>query len=113
MQNEHKPRQRAATGRSAHGAMPADAASVQATPTVFEDALARLDEIVTALEGGQLRLDESLTLFETGVHLAQECQRMLDDADLRVERLRLADGADALRGEAGAYIVETLAVAED
>ena len=54
----------------------------------FEQALGELEAIVTALEDGRLPLDEALALFERGVRLAQQSQRHLDRAELRVERLR-------------------------
>jgi exodeoxyribonuclease VII small subunit len=63
------------------------------TPPVFEDALARLDEIVAQLEGGRLPLDQALSLYEEGVRLYHLCEAQLDAATLRLERLRLADDA--------------------
>lgn len=57
----------------------------------FEDALARLDEIVGQLEEGELALETSLKLFEEGQLLARRCTELLDQAELRVEALT-ADG---------------------
>lgn len=57
---------------------------VQAT---FEEAFARLEEIVRLLEGGVLTLDESLRLFEEGIQLSRVCQRRLDEAEGRIEKL--------------------------
>ncbi|HHY46458.1 MAG TPA: exodeoxyribonuclease VII small subunit [Firmicutes bacterium] len=59
----------------------------------FEEALSRLEEIVTALEGGELTLDESLALFEEGMRLLRVCTKRLDEAESRVSML--------LRGEDG------------
>jgi exodeoxyribonuclease VII small subunit len=53
----------------------------------FEDCLARLEQIVSALETGNLPLDESLKVFEEGVGLARHCQRYLDEAERRIEIL--------------------------
>jgi exodeoxyribonuclease VII small subunit len=53
----------------------------------FEDQLTRLEQIVTALEAGNLRLEESLTIFEEGVALARACARYLDEAERRIEVL--------------------------
>jgi exodeoxyribonuclease VII small subunit len=53
----------------------------------FEDQLARLEEIVSALEAGNLRLEESLAIFEEGVALARACSRYLDGAERRIEML--------------------------
>jgi exodeoxyribonuclease VII small subunit len=53
----------------------------------FEDCLARLEQIVGALETGNLPLEESLKVFEEGIALARHCSRYLDDAERRIEML--------------------------
>ncbi|MGB0909120.1 MAG: exodeoxyribonuclease VII small subunit [Nitrospirales bacterium] len=53
----------------------------------FEQALARLETIVTELEGGELPLDESLKIFEEGIKLSKTCLKVLDDAERKVEIL--------------------------
>ena len=53
----------------------------------FEQAIARLEEIVQALDGEELSLDESLALFEEGVKLAKECSKQLTKAQGRLETL--------------------------
>ena len=57
----------------------------------FEEALAKLEEIVTQLEAGHLNLEQSLALFEQGQALAKQCDQQLSEASLRVEQLT-ADG---------------------
>ena len=60
----------------------------------FETALARLEEIVRALDGGAAALDESLALFEEGVGLVKLCSAKLDAAEQKVKILvRSDDGA--------------------
>lgn len=67
-------------------------------PTHFEDAIARLGEIVESLEGGDLPLEQSLKLFEEGVRLARSAQTTLGNAERRVEELlSIADGEPVLR----------------
>jgi exodeoxyribonuclease VII small subunit len=56
------------------------------TPT-YESLYARMQAIVARLEAGQLPLAEALALYEEGVAVAAACQRLLDDADLRVQEL--------------------------
>ncbi len=51
----------------------------------FEDALARLETIVTELERGDLPLNDSLKMFEEGIKLSKTCLKMLDDAERKVE----------------------------
>lgn len=53
----------------------------------FEDALARLETIVSELEKGDLSLDQSLKIFEEGIKLSKTCLKMLDDAERKVEIL--------------------------
>lgn len=53
----------------------------------FEEALARLEAIVRALEGGDAPLDKSLELFEEGVSLVKLCNAKLDGARQRVTLL--------------------------
>ncbi len=53
----------------------------------FEAALARLEEIVRALDSGSAPLDESLALFEEGVSLVKLCSGKLDSAEQRVKIL--------------------------
>ena len=56
--------------------------------STYETLYAQLQNVVARLEAGDLPLDESLKLYEQGVRLAGECQRLLDDAELRVRNLR-------------------------
>ncbi len=59
----------------------------------FEIALARLQEIVAGLEGGNVPLDESLSMFEEGVKLVKFCNEKLDKAEQKVKIL-LRDGEE-------------------
>ena len=63
-----------------------------ATELTFEQALARLDETVRALEAGDLPLDEATRLYERGMKLAQTCNEMLASAELRITKIRTAYG---------------------
>ena len=49
----------------------------------FEAAMARLEEIVHALEAGNLSLDDSLRVFEEGTGLLRLCTRRLEEAERR------------------------------
>lgn len=67
----------------------------------FEAAMERLEEIVAALERGELKLAEALALYEEGVRLARAAERHLKGAEGRIEAL-LADGGVAeVEGEEG------------
>jgi exodeoxyribonuclease VII small subunit len=56
----------------------------------FEVAIARLEEIVRALESGSAPLDKSLALFEEGVALVKLCNSRLDSAEQKVKILTTA-----------------------
>ncbi|HOB22546.1 MAG: exodeoxyribonuclease VII small subunit [Firmicutes bacterium] len=53
----------------------------------FEEALARLEELVRSLEEGKLPLAESLAAFEEGVALLRRCTQELEEAEGKVEVL--------------------------
>ena len=63
-----------------------------AAELTFEQALAKLDETVRALEAGDLPLDEATRLYEQGMKLAQTCNEMLASAELRITKIRTAYG---------------------
>jgi len=53
----------------------------------FEEALAKLEQVVRQLESGELTLDESLKLFESGIVLARICSQKLDEAEGKIQLL--------------------------
>ncbi len=60
----------------------------------FEEAMARLEEIVRSLEGGTAGLDDSLGLFEEGIALVKLCNAKLEGAEQKVKLLSKGeDGA--------------------
>lgn len=58
----------------------------------FEEALRALEEVVTQLERGDVPLDDSITLYERGEKLRAACQKRLDAAQARIEKI--VTGAD-------------------
>jgi len=57
----------------------------------FEDSMDRLEAIVTQLEKGECGLDQSLKLFEEGAKLSLQCEKLLDQAEQRVDLLLAND----------------------
>ncbi len=53
----------------------------------YEEASAELEKIVRALEEGEQSLDEALALFERGQCLTKRCLELLDEAELKVNKL--------------------------
>ena len=63
----------------------------------FEINMQRLEQIVRALERGDVPLEESLRLFQEGTALVRDCGKLLDDAQLQVQKvLTAADGSPVL-----------------
>ena len=60
----------------------------------FEQAILELENIVTMLEKGDLPLEGTLKKFEQGMHLAQFCQKSLQDAQKKVEQLKHDNNLD-------------------
>jgi exodeoxyribonuclease VII small subunit len=58
----------------------------------YEEAYARLQETLVALESGDLPLENSLQMYELGTRLAAHCAQKLETAELRVRRWQ--DGQD-------------------
>jgi exodeoxyribonuclease VII small subunit len=53
----------------------------------FEQTLGNLEELVSAMEEGELSLEESLEAFEKGIKLTRECQTALKQAEQKVQIL--------------------------
>lgn len=65
--------------------------------TSFESNMQCLEQIVRALERGDVPLEESLKLFQEGTALVRDCGKLLDDAQLQVQKvLTAADGTPVL-----------------
>jgi exodeoxyribonuclease VII small subunit len=62
----------------------------------FEDAYAQLEDVLAALEAGDLTLDESLARYELGVALTEFCERKLEQAELRVRKWLPDNSTEAL-----------------
>jgi exodeoxyribonuclease VII small subunit len=65
-------------------------------PQTFEESVAQLEQIVAAIESGQIGLEESLAKYEQGMDLVKKCRTILDRAEKRIEQLtQTADGLSA------------------
>lgn len=53
----------------------------------YEEAMTKLEEIVTQLENGSLSLEDALKLFEEGTGLANACHKMLDEAEQKITQI--------------------------
>jgi exodeoxyribonuclease VII small subunit len=67
----------------------------QAARGQYGEVVARLQQIVESLEGGQLSLEESLERFAEGVRLVRQGEGILAEAEKRIEQLLSEDGRTA------------------
>lgn len=58
----------------------------------FEEAMARLEQIVRALEGGNVPLEDLIKLFDEGTGLVKTCTEKLEKAEKKVMLLKDCDG---------------------
>ena len=58
----------------------------------FESSLTELESIVKKLEDENINLEDSVKSFEEGVNLVKECQKQLQNAELKIKKL-LDDGS--------------------
>jgi exodeoxyribonuclease VII small subunit len=56
-------------------------------PQSFEESVAQLEQIVAAIESGQIGLEQSLAKYEQGMELVKRCRAILDQAEKRIEQL--------------------------
>jgi exodeoxyribonuclease VII small subunit len=66
----------------------------KAKPT-FEESMARLEEIVAALEKNEKPLDETITLFEEGLRLVKSCDEKLKGYEDEINSLVRKNGSDS------------------
>jgi exodeoxyribonuclease VII small subunit len=66
---------------------PADIAAMS-----FEDALSELEKIVAVLESGKAPLERSIEVYERGAALKAHCEKKLEAARLRVEKIVVGSG---------------------
>ena len=60
----------------------------------YEEAMTRLEKIVSMLENDTLSLDDALKLFEEGTGLARFCNKTLDEAELKITSLTTSEEAE-------------------
>ena len=77
---------------AARDKLPSMARKTQPIPKTFEAALAELEQILAAIEAGEVPLEESLVKYERGQFLIQHCRAVLGQAEQQIEQL--SKGAD-------------------
>ena len=72
----------------------------------FEESLARLEEIVKALESGEKSLDDSMKLYEEGVRLVRLCSSELDGVEAKIKILKETISGEIAESDMPAMNVE-------
>ena len=65
----------------------------------FEEAIAELERIVERLERGQVPLAESIAIYERGAALKKRCERLLREAEMRIEKIVLNERGEPVGSE--------------
>jgi len=60
----------------------------------FEEAFAQLEAAVAALQDGRMPLERALHYYEEGLKLAKHCHDLLQQAELRVQQLRVQESGE-------------------
>ncbi len=69
----------------------------ESKPLSFEESVTQLEQIVAAIESGQIGLEESLAKYEQGMELVKRCRGILERAEKRIEQLTITP--DGLKTE--------------
>ncbi len=73
--------------------MSEEAATNTISALSFEIALGQLEQIVRELEQGNVPLEKSIEMYERGAALRNHCDRLLKQAEEKVEKIQIgADG---------------------
>lgn len=65
----------------------------------FEASMQRLEQIVRAMERGDIALEESLKLFQEGTDLIRSCGKLLEEAQLQVNKIMTAPDGSPMEEE--------------
>jgi len=60
----------------------------------FEEALEKLESIVSAIEEGKVPLEESIAKYAEGIQLVKQCRAILDDAEKKIQLLAKGEGGE-------------------
>ena len=61
----------------------------------FEQAMARLEQIVASIEQGKIGLEESIKQFEEGMSLIRQCRTVLAEAEMKIQQFQ-ASGTEGV-----------------
>ena len=62
----------------------------------FEDAMKELENLVDALDKGDVSLDEAIAAYDRGSQLKDHCQKKLNEAKMKVETIQSSGGSNVI-----------------
>ena len=65
-------------------------AEINLEEITFEEALSKLENLVRELEAGKIKLDDAVASYEQAVTLKNFCEKKLNDAKLKIEKIELS-----------------------
>ena len=68
-------------------------------PLSFEEGVKQLEELVSKMESGQIPLEEALDMYEEGIKLSRELERILTEAEKKIEKLSREGKIEPFRDE--------------
>ena len=71
--------------------------NTQTATLSFEDALTELEGIVASQERGEVSLDAAISAFERGTELKTLCQARLEEAPMKVEKIKVPEASSPPR----------------
>ena len=60
----------------------------------FEQAMEELEQVIDRLDSGELGLEQALNFYEKGIELGKRCEKLLKEAELRVQKLSEGEGGN-------------------
>jgi exodeoxyribonuclease VII small subunit len=67
--------------------MPKSKKTTDDPPLKYEQAIEQLEDLIDAIESGEVGLEESLAQYEKGTKLIQHCRDILNTAEKRIAEL--------------------------
>ena len=62
----------------------------------FEDAMKELENLVDALDKGDVSLDEAIAAYDRGSQLKDHCQKKLNEAKMKVETIQSSGNSNVI-----------------
>ena len=62
----------------------------------FEDAMKELENLVDALDKGDVSLDEAIAAYDRGSQLKDHCQKKLNEAKMKVETIQASGESNVI-----------------